>query len=75
MSKYPNRPAGLELYSDNFSDADLAGEPLIQKADVVNLHWVAGILNYDAIRSALKDKIIVWTLHDMNPYNNFIFKS
>jgi glycosyltransferase involved in cell wall biosynthesis len=68
LAQFAGRPVGLEMYSDNFSVVDLAAESLIQQADVVNLHWVAGVLNYDSIRSALKDKIIVWTLHDMNPF-------
>jgi len=68
LEQFPNRPAGLEMYSDNFSASDLAAEPLIQQADIVNLHWVAGMLNYNSIRSALKNKAVVWTLHDMNPF-------
>lgn len=68
MSQFPNRPVGLEMYSGNFGAVELAAEPLIQQADIVNLHWVAGMLNYDSILSTLKDKIIVWTLHDMNPF-------
>jgi FkbM family methyltransferase len=68
LARFPDRPVGLEMYSDNFGAVDLAEEPLIQQADVVNLHWVAGMLDYNSIHSVLKNKIIVWTLHDMNPF-------
>lgn len=37
-------------------------------ADVIHLHWVAGFVNYPTFFKSLKNKAIVWTLHDMNPF-------
>src|SRR5687768_16088760 len=41
------RPAGYELFSDDRTEH--AGEPLAQlpPADVINLHWVAGFVDYE----------------------------
>lgn len=42
--------------------------PAIQNADIINLHWVAGFLNYPTFFKKIK-KPIVWTIHDMNPFS------
>lgn len=68
LSKYPDRPAGLEMFSDPRSDVRLEFIQEIQDADVINLHWVAGIMDYPTATLALGNKPIVWTLHDMNPF-------
>lgn len=60
---------GLEFFSLPSSDIDITRSVYYQKADVVNLHWVSGFLDY---KSFFKKNIkpIVWTLHDMNPLLN-----
>ena len=68
LVKYPNRPAGLEIFTDALSDIQLEQIQEIRDADIINLHWVAGTLDYLNASLALKDKKIVWTLHDMNPF-------
>lgn len=40
---------------------------LINDADIINLHWVAEFINYPTFFKKIK-KPIVWTLHDMNPF-------
>lgn len=40
---------------------------IIKKADLINLHWVANYLNYPTFFKRTKQPI-VWTLHDMNPF-------
>ena len=45
---------------------DISEHPLIQNADIINLHWVGSMLNYPLFFSKVK-KPIVWTLHDRNP--------
>jgi glycosyltransferase involved in cell wall biosynthesis len=41
---------------------------LLQEADLINLHWVAGCLSASSISAlASLGKPIVWTLHDMRP--------
>jgi len=39
------------------------------EADVLNLHWVSGFLDYGSFFRWLPQKTaLVWTLHDMNPF-------
>ena len=47
---------------------DIANHPLVQKADVIHLHWVANFLDYASFFRKIK-KPVVWTLHDMNPFS------
>jgi glycosyltransferase involved in cell wall biosynthesis len=68
LSLFPKRPKGVELFSDTFSFTHLENCVEIQEADIINLHWVAGILNYDMMLKTFKDKPVVWTLHDMNAF-------
>lgn len=46
---------------------DISNHPIIQQADIVNLHWVGNMLNYPRFFTKVK-KPIVWTLHDNNPF-------
>jgi len=64
----PNRPWGLELFSNPDSKVRLQNLYEIQQADIVHLHWVAGLADYEEMAQALVGKKIVWTLHDMNPF-------
>jgi glycosyltransferase involved in cell wall biosynthesis len=45
---------------------DVLNHPVVKNADVINLHWVAGILDYTSFFSRCT-KPVVWTLHDLNP--------
>jgi glycosyltransferase involved in cell wall biosynthesis len=61
-----NRVSGFESFSLPDSDFDITSQPIYKEADVINLHWVSGFLDY---KFFLKNKKpIVWTLHDMNPF-------
>ena len=66
--RYPQRPAGLEVFTDAESDIALSGVPDIEAADVVNFHWVAGIVDVAEVPRWVAGKPVVWTLHDMNPF-------
>jgi glycosyltransferase involved in cell wall biosynthesis len=57
----------FEMATFPYSSFRLQDHPLVQEADVINLHWMGGLLDYP---SFFKDcqKPIVWTLHDMNPF-------
>jgi glycosyltransferase involved in cell wall biosynthesis len=68
LANYSKRPAGLEMFTDTESDIrfDLVQE--IRDADIINLHWVAGAMDYSSASIALGNKPVVWTLHDMNPF-------
>jgi glycosyltransferase involved in cell wall biosynthesis/polysaccharide pyruvyl transferase WcaK-like protein/MoaA/NifB/PqqE/SkfB family radical SAM enzyme len=68
LAKYPNRPTGLEIFTDALSDIHLDQIQDIRNADIINLHWVAGAMDYPSAPLSMRDKQIVWTLHDMNPF-------
>ena len=49
---------------------DISTHPIIQQADIINLHWVGNMLDYRRFFRKVK-KPIVWTLHDNNPFQGF----
>ncbi len=57
-----------EMFSDDRTIYDICKHPLIQEADIVHMHWVAGMINYTGFFPKIFHKSIVWTLHDMNPF-------
>ncbi len=63
------RPQGASLFSDDRSanNADVLGQ--IPPSDILNLHWVAGFIDYrEFFRKVPGRQRMVWTLHDMNPF-------
>ncbi|MDR1091147.1 MAG: glycosyltransferase [Prevotella sp.] len=57
-----------EITSIPFSSYRLEDHPKIKEADIIHLHWVAdNFLNYPTFFKKTKQPI-VWTLHDMNPF-------
>lgn len=50
-----------------FSEYNILNNSLVKKADIIHLHWTAGMLDYPSFFKKNK-KTIVWTLHDMNPF-------
>jgi glycosyltransferase involved in cell wall biosynthesis len=60
------RAPGVDvLFSSDLPTTSIAGHSLVTDADVVNVHWVSGLLSAPALR-AIQDlgKPVVWTLHD-----------
>ncbi len=47
---------------------DLVCHPLVEKADIIHLHWIARFVDYETFFERI-DKPIVWTFHDQNPFN------
>lgn len=68
LSQYPSRPSGLEMFSIPWAATKFKDIPELQNADIINLHWISGTLNISDNIDFLKNKKIVWTLHDMNPF-------
>jgi glycosyltransferase involved in cell wall biosynthesis len=68
LSVYPNRPQGLEIFTGTRTAIYWETIPEIIEADIIHLHWVFGIFDYKRCMNVLKNKKIVWTLHDMNPF-------
>lgn len=63
------RPKGLEPFSDDRSryGADLVAA--LPPCDVVTLHWVAGMLDYQQFfRTVPRHTPVVWRLSDMNAF-------
>ncbi|MBW1657716.1 glycosyltransferase [Flavobacterium quisquiliarum] len=56
-----------EIASLPFSVYKLYEHPLVKEADIINLHWLAGLIDYSDFFKKC-EKPIVWTLHDMNPF-------
>ncbi len=71
LSSDETRTTGkCELFSDQ-TVAFFPSSPLPQallEADVIHLHWVAGILFSPLLLDILAGKKIVWTLHDTNAF-------
>ena len=63
------RPDGCDSFSDDRSEYGATLLRQLPSGDLINLHWVAGFLDYQSFFSQLPgDVSIVWTLHDMNPF-------
>jgi glycosyltransferase involved in cell wall biosynthesis len=64
-----SRPAACEPFQgdDGAAGAELVGQ--IGPADVVNLHWISGFVDYaDVVPRLPRSAVLVWTLHDMNVF-------
>jgi glycosyltransferase involved in cell wall biosynthesis len=59
-----------DLFSDTITalHASHSLPKAIHEAEVIHLHWVAGILFSPALLSLMTDKKIIWTLHDTNAF-------
>lgn len=60
----------LKMYSSS-RDFDLS----IENSDIVNLHWIPGLLHHNFFSKLKKASKIVWTLHDMNPFTGICHHS
>jgi glycosyltransferase involved in cell wall biosynthesis len=69
-ARYPNRPPSLDWFSDDRTP--YAGQivPQIPPCDVINLHWVAGFVDYEGFfpDAAKRGVPLVWRLADMNAF-------
>lgn len=62
-----NRSKSLEWFSFPETNYDITESTLYKESDIINLHWVAGFLDYKSFFEK-NTKPVVWTLHDMNPF-------
>lgn len=56
-----------ELFSAAHSVWEIEKHPLVKEADVIHLHWVAGMIDLERF-FAVVQKPVVWTLHDAWSY-------
>ena len=68
LANYPRRPPNLEMFSETETIACISEIPAIELADVIHLHWINGTVDICRDIQFLKNRCIVWTLHDMNPF-------
>lgn len=64
-SKYKNI---YQLFSDHYSLYSITKHEAFKNADIINLHWSMGFINYPEVINNRHGKKLVWTLHDMNPF-------
>lgn len=64
IDKYP---LNYEIVTLPTAPFRVENHPMVKEADIVHLHWVADFLNYPTFFESIKQPII-WTLHDMNPF-------
>lgn len=59
----------VSMYASRLGGYDLRQHPLIQRTDIIHLHWTNGLLSVDDIgRLGQLKKPIVWTLRDLWPF-------
>jgi glycosyltransferase involved in cell wall biosynthesis len=59
-------PPGYELFSDDRSEAGYDLMRQLPECDIINLHWVAGLIDHELFFENLLPKVpIVWRLADM----------
>lgn len=70
LRKYrSSRPSIFDGFSDDRSAYDESILSDLPPSDVINLHWIAGFVDYGLIlRKLTKKAPVFWTLHDMNPF-------
>jgi glycosyltransferase involved in cell wall biosynthesis len=62
------RSPDIELFSQERVDGDENFSIQMPRADVLNLHWVAGFVDWHMFFTPRIARPVVWTLHDMNPF-------
>src|SRR5262249_49321852 len=61
------RPRGYELFSNDRSSYASSLLDQIPDCQVVNVHWIPGLVDYQSFFTRLPPLTpVVWTLHDMN---------
>ena len=69
-ARYPNRPKSLDWFSDDRTPYGRSLARALPACDVINLHWVAGFLDYEGFfpAAARLGVPLVWRLADMNAF-------
>lgn len=64
-----SRPRGYEPFSTDQSTYGSHVIAQMPQSDVINLHWIAGFVDYESFfRRVSNQTPVVWTMHDMNPF-------
>jgi glycosyltransferase involved in cell wall biosynthesis/predicted O-methyltransferase YrrM len=68
LAGYKEYNKGMELFTDTGAKFSFDNVKEIKEANIINLHWIAGFFDLNKNYEIIKEKRIVWTLHDMNPF-------
>ena len=68
VDEYPDRVRNYEMFSSPEGMLPRLREAIPKDTDILHLHWVSGIVPFDAPQPWLERLPVVWTLHDMNPF-------
>jgi glycosyltransferase involved in cell wall biosynthesis len=69
LAQYGPRAADYERFSDDRSPYNGSLFAQIPTCDVINLHWIAGFVDYQSFFARMPQVTpVVWTLHDMNAF-------
>jgi len=60
-------PRNYEIFTLPVAPFRIEDHHIVKEADIIHLHWVADFLNYPSFFENVKQPL-VWTLHDMNPF-------
>jgi glycosyltransferase involved in cell wall biosynthesis len=64
-----SRPSCHDSFNDSRSEYGVALLEQLPSCDLINLHWIAGFVDYKSFFARAPGHIpIVWTFHDMNPF-------
>jgi len=64
-----SRPSGYDVFSDDRSAYGKSILDALPPSDVINLHWIAGFVDYGSVLKNLTDiSPVCWRLSDMNPF-------
>jgi len=66
LQRFPDRSRSLCFFST--PDAIVSLEQQVKGFDIINLHWVAGLVDIQKMPELFVGKKLFWTLHDMNPF-------
>ncbi len=62
------RPRGLDIFSDDRTIYDISKHSLVKEADIINLRWIARMVDHREFFFNIHNKPIVWRLSDSNPF-------
>lgn len=65
---HPQADKTLELFSAPEAATEADSCAVLRNADIIQLHWVAGVINFSALPSVLQQKPVIWRLSDLNPF-------
>lgn len=67
LNKIKNLPKGQVPFNFPLTPHEVENHPIVQEANIIVLHWIAGFINYPTFFKKVK-KPIVWRLPDMFPF-------